>query len=182
MGCAFCNKLFETGCCLCRPRPERTSQPGWVFVFFSCAKFKHTTTGFKDGVGRGDTIDWFIATMFSVSTGRYYLFREPADMRKSFDSLCGIVQNELQRNPSSGDVFIFINKPRNRIKLLHWERGGYLLYYKRLESGTLEMPEFDTQTNEYCIPWHEMVMMVEGISVKYIKLKKRYMSVLTAYC
>jgi transposase len=121
--------------------------------------------------------------MFALTTTNiFYLYRYPADMRKSFDSLCGIVQNELQRNPSSGDVFIFINKPRNRMKMLHWERGGYLLYYKRLESGTLEMPEFDTKTNEYCIPWHELVMMVEGISVRNIKLKKRYMSVLTAYC
>jgi|SRR5271157_3633891 hypothetical protein len=121
--------------------------------------------------------------MFSLTpTNIFYLYRNPADMRKSFDSLCGIVQNELQRNPSSGDVFIFINKPRNRIKLLHWERGGYLLYYKRLESGTFEMPEFDNATTAYCIPWHQLVMMVEGISVKNIKMKKRYTSVLTTEC
>ena len=121
--------------------------------------------------------------MFSLTpTNIFYLYRNPADMRKSFDSLCGIVQNELQRNPSSGDVFIFINKPRNRIKLLHWERGGYLLYYKRLESGTFEMPEFDNTTTAYCIPWHQLVMMVEGISVKNIKMKKRYTSVLTTEC
>jgi hypothetical protein len=121
--------------------------------------------------------------MFSLTpTNIFYLYRNPADMRKSFDSLCGIVQNELQRNPSSGDVFIFINKPRNRIKLLHWERGGYLLYYKRLESGTFEMPEFDITTTAYCIPWHQLVMMVEGISVKNMKIKKRYTSVLTTEC
>lgn len=121
--------------------------------------------------------------MFALTdTNVYFLYRNPADMRKSFDSLCGIVQDELQRNPSSGDVFIFINKPRNRIKLLHWERGGYLLYYKRLESGTFEIPKFDINANAYCIPWHQLVMMVEGIPITNIKLKKRYTSVLTTEC
>jgi transposase len=45
-------------------------------------------------------------------------------MRKGFDGLFGLVQNELGRNPLDGDVFVFMNKPRNTIKLLHWERDG----------------------------------------------------------
>ena len=56
--------------------------------------------------------------MFSLGAARYYLYREPADMRKSFDGLCGLVTNHLHQNPSNGDVYIFLNKPRNRIKLL----------------------------------------------------------------
>jgi transposase len=112
--------------------------------------------------------------MFALTTTNvFYLYRNPADMRSGFDSLCGIVQNELNRNPASGDVFIFINKPRNRIKLLHWERGGYLLYYKRLETGTFDLPEIDSKTKDYCIAWHQLVMLVEGISFKNLKTKKR---------
>jgi len=58
-------------------------------------------------------------------------------MRKSFDGLSGIVQSQLNRNPTSGEVFIFVNRRRNRVKLLKWEQGGFILYYKRLESGTV---------------------------------------------
>jgi transposase len=112
--------------------------------------------------------------MFALTNQNiFYLYRNATDMRMGFDSLCGIVQNELNRNPASGDVFIFINKPRNRIKLLHWERGGYLLYYKRLETGTFDLPEFDSRTKDFCIAWHQLVMLIEGISFKNLKMKKR---------
>jgi transposase len=112
--------------------------------------------------------------MFALTNQNiFYLYRNATDMRMGLDSLCGIVQNELNRNPASGDVFIFINKPRNRVKLLHWERGGYLLYYKRLETGTFDLPEFDSRTKDFCIAWHQLVMLIEGISFKNLKMKKR---------
>jgi len=112
--------------------------------------------------------------MFALTNQNiFYLYRNATDMRMGLDSLCGIVQNELNRNPASGDVFIFINKPRNRVKLLHWERGGYLLYYKRLETGTFDLPEFDSMTKDFCIAWHQLVMLIEGISFKNLKTKKR---------
>ncbi len=69
------------------------------------------------------------------SSHSYYLYLAACDMRKSFDSLSGLVRNELGRDPASGEVFVFINKRRNSVKLLHWERGGFVLYYKRLEKG-----------------------------------------------
>ncbi|WP_159634659.1 IS66 family insertion sequence element accessory protein TnpB [Sphingobacterium composti Ten et al. 2007 non Yoo et al. 2007] len=58
------------------------------------------------------------------------------DMRKSFDGLCGLIISVMQRQPTSGEVFVFLNRSRTHIKLLHWEHGGFVLYYKRLESGT----------------------------------------------
>ena len=79
--------------------------------------------------------------MFSLSAGRYFLYREPTDIRRSFDGLCGLVTDRLGQNPMSGDVFIFINKPRNRMKILKWEPGGFVLFYKRLEKGTFELPD-----------------------------------------
>lgn len=115
--------------------------------------------------------------MFSLSSSlTYYLYQGRTDMRKSFDGLSGLVQNELQRNPLSGEVFIFISRRRNTIKLLHWESGGFVLYYKRLEQGTFEMPHYDLQTRSYQICWTELVMMIEGISMQSIKLRKRYSS------
>jgi len=60
-------------------------------------------------------------------------------MRKSFDGLCGLVRDELKRDPLSGEVFIFISRRRNTMKLLHWEEGGFVLYYKRLKSERISI-------------------------------------------
>ena len=57
-----------------------------------------------------------------------------------FDSLCGLVLSKLKLDPRSGKVFIFLNKRRTTIKLLHWEMGGLVLYHKRPEAGTFEIP------------------------------------------
>lgn len=97
-------------------------------------------------------------------------------MRKSFDGLCGVVQGQLDRVPASGEVFVFINRRRDRVKLLHWEKGGFVLYYKRLETGTIEIPEVDFSSNSIEIEWSMLVMMVEGISCQNIKKRKRYLS------
>ncbi len=61
-------------------------------------------------------------------------------MRKSFDGLSGIVQNELKEDPLSGAIFIFLNRRRNQVKLLLWEGDGVSLYHKRLEKGSYELP------------------------------------------
>src|SRR5690606_22725089 len=77
------------------------------------------------------------STMFSLgSSHRFYLSEGHCDMRKSFDGLCGLVISVRQRQPTSGEVFVFLNRSRTHIKLLHWEHGGFVLYYKRLEQGT----------------------------------------------
>jgi transposase len=119
--------------------------------------------------------------MFSLTSSlSYYLYNEPADMRKSFDGLCGLVESRLTRNPMSGEVFIFINKRRDHIKLLHWEPGGFTLYYKRLESGTIELPRWDPDTCCFHLMWSDLMMMVEGISMEKIHRRKRY--ILTKQC
>jgi len=107
--------------------------------------------------------------MFSLSSFlSYHLYSGPTDMRKSFDGLCGLVTGKLGRDPTSGEVFVFINKDRNRIKLLHWESGGFVLYYKRLEAGTFEVPVGGA------ITWSQLMLIVEGISMKNITLRRRF--------
>lgn len=91
-------------------------------------------------------------------------------MRKSFDELCGLVSSGMQRNPTSGEVFVFLNRSRTHIKLLHWESGGFVLYYKRLEQGTFLAPK--EGGNE--MSWSTLVLMVEGIHVVKSIRKKRY--------
>lgn len=94
----------------------------------------------------------------------YWLWSEPTDMRKSFHTLTGIVNNKMCKDPLSGDVFIFINKRSNRIKLLHWEPGGMVLYSKLLEAGTLGQPP--SKASDGSIEWSDLVLMVEGIIEK----------------
>ena len=110
--------------------------------------------------------------MFSLtSTHQYYLYSVPADMRGGFDSLCGIVRNKLDRDPTSGEVYVFLNKRRNQVKLLHWEHGGFVLYFKRLESGNFEIPTI----REGQLEWPQLVMMIEGVSFKNVTMRKRYL-------
>jgi transposase len=109
------------------------------------------------------------------SSQRFFLYRGATDMRRSFSGLSGIVTNELQKPLTTGDVFIFINKPRNSIKLLVWDRNGFVIYYKRLEEGTFELPVSAADVKSITIKWEELVMMLEGISLKSVKMRKRYM-------
>jgi transposase len=113
--------------------------------------------------------------MFSLGTARYFLYREPTDIRKSFDGLCGLVSSRLGQNPMNGDVFIFVNKPRNRIKLLRWEPGGFVLFYKRLEKGTFELPEVHNGGFSREIDYGELAMIITGISMKYAKKRRRFL-------
>jgi len=113
--------------------------------------------------------------MFGLNQGlRFYFYKEPADMRKSFDGLSGLIQNNTDYNLLSGDVFVFINKMRNKMKLLRWEHGGFIMYYKRLERGTFEVSQdFEGQITQR-LSYSTLVMIVNGISTKNIKYLKRY--------
>jgi len=83
----------------------------------------------------------------------YYLSPAWVDMRKGIYSLYQIVKSELMRNPLSGEVFIFLGKNRRCIKILHWEKDGFLLYHKKLERGAYEMPQNASFKGDYGIEW-----------------------------
>ncbi len=93
---------------------------------------------------------------------RYFLCPGKTDMRKGMNSLCGVVQNQMGYNVCKGDCFIFINKARTTMKILHAEDGGLVLYIKRLEEGTFRLPLYDEQSRSYPMSWTDLVMMVEG--------------------
>lgn len=94
-------------------------------------------------------------------------------MRKSFDGLQGIVTNNLNRNPLSGEVFIFINKRGDRIKLLVWDRNGFWLFYKRLEKGRFQRL-CQAEEKGLNISYETLVMLLEGLDLKSLKRRKRY--------
>jgi transposase len=106
------------------------------------------------------------------STHQFLLYTAPCDMRKSFDSLAGLVTNELGGNPTSGEVFVFLNRKRNFIKLLHWEKDGFVLYYKRLEQGTFTPPGREGKSTS--LHWPELVLMLEGIKAEKLTQKPRF--------
>ncbi len=113
--------------------------------------------------------------MFTLSSSnRFHLYSQATDMRKSFDGLAGVVQNALGNNPLNGDVFIFINRRRDKIKLLHWQGISFTLYYKRLEEGTFEVPTYDPKVGSIALSYAQMVMLVDGLTIKNIEKRKRY--------
>ena len=113
--------------------------------------------------------------MFTLSSHhKFNLFSQPTDMRKGFNGLSGIMSNTLKDNPRSGEVFIFVNKTRDKIKLLQWQDNGFVLYYKRLEQGTFELTQYEEMEGSIVLSYTKMAMMVDGLSIKNIASRKRF--------
>jgi len=109
--------------------------------------------------------------MLSLSVHqRYFIYRDRTDMRKGFDGLSGLIREHLQKDPLSGDVFVFINRRRNQIKLLCWEGDGFMMFYKRLERGTFEIPK-GTETK---LNVETLSCLLHGIKLSSIYKRKRY--------
>ncbi|MDR0745930.1 MAG: IS66 family insertion sequence element accessory protein TnpB [Mediterranea sp.] len=96
--------------------------------------------------------------MFSLNeSDRYWLCPSSQDMRKGFDALSVVVRRDMGCYPLSREVFIFMNRSRTTIKLLHWERGSLILYRKRLEKGRFYLPVFDKESLCYHLLWWDLV-------------------------
>ena len=93
-------------------------------------------------------------------------------MRKGFNGLSGLVREHIKHELLSGDVFIFLNKRRDRVKLLVWDRNGFVVWYKVLEQGTFELPAAENTALE--MSWTDIQMLLEGIEIKSAKRRKRY--------
>jgi transposase len=93
-------------------------------------------------------------------------------MRKGIDSLCGLVKNELGKDPLSGELFIFFCRGRRRVKLLLWEEDGFALYQKRLERGTFEMP--DGTTLHQPITAEQLNFLLLGVNLEKVSRRPRY--------
>jgi transposase len=111
--------------------------------------------------------------MFGLSAAvRIYLAKEPADMRKSFDGLAALVAGALQLDPLSGHLFVFLNKRRDRIKILYWDRDGLAVWAKRLERGTYRLP--DTSGGRVEMTTAELAALLAGIDLKTARRRHRY--------
>ncbi|MFA9192183.1 IS66 family insertion sequence element accessory protein TnpB [Flavobacterium sp. FZUC8N2.13] len=101
---------------------------------------------------------------------RYFLYRSPTDMRYGIYSLAGLVRNELGFDPSSGDVFVFLGKRLNQIRLLQWDRDGFAMYVKKLEQGTFEWPK----SENIAITSQQLTLLLQGVMLDSVRLRKRY--------
>jgi len=108
------------------------------------------------------------------SSTSYYWYNGPADMRKGFDALCGIVQQHMHANILKGGVYIFVNRKRNQIKLLTWEGDGLAIYYKRLEKGVYELPQVTPGINAADIDAVQLQLILQGIVLGSVKKKIRF--------
>ena len=104
-----------------------------------------------------------------------YFCTTPTDMRKSFDGLCGMVINFMDKSPQSGHLFVFVNRFCNRMKLLVWDRNGFWLFYKRLEQGSFQVPVFSEHpTSSMELSYDQLLILLEGIDISSIKRRKRF--------
>ena len=107
------------------------------------------------------------------SSTRVFLHREPVDFRKSHDGLCGVIRSGLGLNPLSGDLFVFLNRRRNRVKLIQWDGNGLWLHYKRLEKGTFR-PIRSARADGVTLTRAELSMLLDGIEFKKGEISYRF--------
>lgn len=101
-----------------------------------------------------------------------FLYTEPTDMRKGFDGLSGIVRSVFAADPLDGSLFLFVNRRRDRLKILHWDGTGYWLYYKLLEAGTFEV--LASEDPYLRIDSTQLAMLLGGVSLVRVNRRKRY--------
>lgn len=105
---------------------------------------------------------------------RIYLCTAPTDMRKSFDGLSTLVTSVMNQELLSGHLFLFLNRRRDHMKLMYWDRDGLAIWYKRLEAGTFEVPSASADQSHLELDVTELALVLNGVSLGSAKRRKRY--------
>jgi transposase len=100
---------------------------------------------------------------------RIYLASEPVDLRRGHDGLFAIVRNQWKMDAFAGHLFAFIGRRGNRIKILFWDRGGFVIYYKRLERGRFRLPRVNGKATSITLDATQLGMLLDGIDVRYVR-------------
>ena len=113
--------------------------------------------------------------MLNLSTNtQIYLCTGPTDMRKSFDGLSALVASVINKDLLSGHWFLFLNRRRDRIKLMYWDRDGLAIWYKRLEAGTFETPRAGADQSHLELDAAQFALLLNGVSLASAKRRKRF--------
>jgi transposase len=106
------------------------------------------------------------------SAVRIFLCTRPVDLRKSFDGLTGLVQDCFGQDPLNGHLFLFLNRRRDRIKILYFDRDGLAIWYKRLEAGSFQVPQ--ATENGVELQSAQLAMLLSGIDLRTARQRKRF--------
>lgn len=113
--------------------------------------------------------------MFGLNQShRYFLCQRYVDMRNGINGLYKLIRQEMKMSPLSGDIFVFVSKSRENIKILRWDTDGFVLYHKRLEKGTFEIPIFNPKSGKCTLSWQTFSLIMQGISLRSVKYRKRF--------
>ena len=104
------------------------------------------------------------------------VYAQPADMRKGIDGLSGIVRSEFEADPTDGSLFVFINRRRDRMKILHFDGGGFWLYYRLLEAGTFEELKPRRDANHVSLDATQLSMLLSGVSLVAAQRRRKRFS------
>lgn len=103
-----------------------------------------------------------------------FLCVPPTDMRRSFDGLLRMAEEHLRRDPLRGGLYVFINKRRDRVKLLYFDTDGPAIWYKRLEAGTFQLPAVEPDASGVALESTELTLLLGGIDLRSVRRRKRY--------
>ena len=109
---------------------------------------------------------------FPEGNVRIWLYTQPTDMRKSYDGLSALVKQVLHEDPTSGHLFVFINRKRTQMKVLYFDRSGYCVWGKRLEQGRFQYRS--DGADKMVLDWTQLKLLLEGIDLRERRQYKRY--------
>jgi transposase len=103
---------------------------------------------------------------------RIYFAAELVDMRKGIDGLRVLVETALKKDPYGGHLFVFVGKSKDKVKILFWDRNGFVLYLKRLERGRFQLPVVDERTKHVSMEPAQLAMLLDGIDLNARRLAR----------
>lgn len=113
--------------------------------------------------------------MFSLNESLvYYLYPRYIAMNKGIEALYELIRSEIGANPLNGDVYLFFCQKRDMVKILRWDTDGFILYQKRLEQGSFELPRFKPDEGLYKLQWETFFMIIKGIPLRTTQSRKRF--------
>lgn len=113
--------------------------------------------------------------MFGLNESmKYHLYAGYLPMGGGIEKLSELARTAPDTHHLSGDVFLFLGKDRAQVKILRWDTDGYMLYQKRLEEGTFELPRFKPNERWMKLDWELFVMIMSGIPLRFGKFRKRF--------
>jgi len=104
---------------------------------------------------------------------KYFVYPDCVDGRKSFNGLSGIIRSELGGDPAGGDVYVFVSGGRRSLKLLFWEHGGLVIYHKKMDKGSFEVPPLRADGQGRYISEIQLLQVIRGVVFQKEKQRAR---------